>query len=541
MVNVAPKGRAQMGVCPNLSGPVSAVHAAGGQAGWTAVLRRVDLSLPLILYLLLRAPSWFEPHWYTDEAGYATTAWLSTHGSTLYLTVWNNKPPLLFWIYDVAIWIFGPSEMGLHLFSTLTGLIALVMIWRILRLRYHGLRVAVPLILAALLLGMPLLNGDLALPENFLIAPEAAAMLCLLWALTAQRPRAALLAAAGSGVLFGIACLIQQTSLGPAALAVVMVAAVKGRRGLPQLAALVLGLAVVVGAGIAPYLFWAGAHNVYYYLVKSYEQYTTNSLPLTPLMLAPRAAAGLLLVAGIFWRRHHDPFRLVALAWLGVELLVFALPNRPYAHFLLPAVAPACLLVAGVRLPHPSRWPGRRMVGAALPASLIISLGLWVLLILSNPSTAYTLGLTNHYYQDFMKLRLGSISTAQYYGIFGTGQVAEAEAIAVVKTHHLQGQTALVWASDAWPYLLGSLQPVVPTPAIYQDQVWLGDSGLERLVVSSSPQVVYLSHPSSELPSWIGPYLEGRYREVESGAGGSSLWVRGGTTSQIQDAHLAPG
>lgn len=179
-------------------GTTLARHVSSWLGRWGGFLSRADLVLPLLLYLALRLPSWFEPHWYSDEAGYATTAWLSTHGSTLYLTVWNNKPPLLFWIYGVALWLFGRSEFGLHLLSTATGLAALAALWRLLRIRYRGVRMFLPMALTPVLLGMPLLNGDLALPENSLIAPAAAAMLCLLWALTSERSRPALLAAVGS-------------------------------------------------------------------------------------------------------------------------------------------------------------------------------------------------------------------------------------------------------------------------------------------------------------------------------------------------------
>src|SRR6202035_4198071 len=39
--------------------------------------RNLYLILPVGLYLLLRIPSLIEPHWYQDEAGYASTVWLT--------------------------------------------------------------------------------------------------------------------------------------------------------------------------------------------------------------------------------------------------------------------------------------------------------------------------------------------------------------------------------------------------------------------------------------------------------------------------------
>lgn len=80
----------------SVSGPRASDQALGTASDRPGRLRwRLpwSLTVPVVLLLLLRLPSLFEPHWYTDEAGYANTAWLMMHGKVLYLSVWNNKPP----------------------------------------------------------------------------------------------------------------------------------------------------------------------------------------------------------------------------------------------------------------------------------------------------------------------------------------------------------------------------------------------------------------------------------------------------------------
>ena len=64
--------------------------------------RSLHIILPIALYVLLRIPSLIEPQWYQDEAGYASTVWLAHLGYGLYVDAWNNKPPLLFGIYDLS-------------------------------------------------------------------------------------------------------------------------------------------------------------------------------------------------------------------------------------------------------------------------------------------------------------------------------------------------------------------------------------------------------------------------------------------------------
>src|ERR1700733_16097025 len=135
------------------------------------VKRNLPVILPIALYLLLRLPSLIEPQWYQDEAGYASTAWLTHLGYGLYVDAWNNKPPLLFGIYGLSQLVFGASEAGIHVLSILSGLAAIVAaVWgmsRVFSVRaalWGGLAIAV-------IIGSPMLDGNLALPESLLIGP----------------------------------------------------------------------------------------------------------------------------------------------------------------------------------------------------------------------------------------------------------------------------------------------------------------------------------------------------------------------------------
>ncbi|MGH7641127.1 MAG: glycosyltransferase family 39 protein, partial [Candidatus Dormibacteria bacterium] len=320
----------------------------------------LSLLLPLLLFLLLRLPSFFEPHWYTDEAGYANTAYLMAHGKVLYLTVLNNKPPLLFWIYQVDLSLFGTGEAGLHLFSFVTGALALGAVWKLLRDGWPGPGVWVGTLAAALLLGTPLLLGDLTLPENLLIAPEAWGVVMVVGALRAQDQRGRLLAAAAAGALLALACLIQQTALGAAVVLVLLLAVLPGRRPLIAAGLMALTGIVVVGIGLTPALLASGPHQVAYYLFFTFGNYTSSSLPLTALSLLPRAAAGVLLLLGAVAARRARPELLVVWAWLAVDLLVYLLPNRAYIFHLLPAAVPAAVVV-GAMLPTRRLLPRRQL------------------------------------------------------------------------------------------------------------------------------------------------------------------------------------
>ena len=84
---------------------------AGGGSGarywWT-------LLLGAVLFTLLRVPTFFEPHWYTDEAGYADDRRgdAPRQGCST-AQVWTNKPPLQLWTVALLVKAGRSRGMGL--------------------------------------------------------------------------------------------------------------------------------------------------------------------------------------------------------------------------------------------------------------------------------------------------------------------------------------------------------------------------------------------------------------------------------------------
>lgn len=507
-----------------------------GSRRWVGWLGSRWLGIALALYVLLRVPSWFEPHWYTDEAGYANTAFLSTHGKILYLTVWNNKPPLLFWIYDLALSWFGPSELGLHLLSTLAGVLVLVALYLILRENWEGRGAAVTLPLAAVLLGLPLLGGDLALPENFFIAPEAFAMLLVLRAVRTEPGRGRLVAEIGAGVLFGLGCLIQQTVLGPFVAAAVFVWLVSGGRRLRGALVMAGAGILVVAAGIAPYLFWAGPSHVFFFLVKSFQGYTARTLPLSPTDLLPRALAGLLLVGGLAAARRLDRRTVLVWLWLGVDLLVYVLPNRPYPDHLLPAAVPFALAVGTLEPAVLRVWRWRPGL-MPLVGGVALSGALWVGLMGANLGAGdfYTVGRSALYYQMFVGRMTGVVDLQTYRAFYDSRVSTEAQAANWIRQHGLQRATAVAWSADSWVYLLAPVREVLPAPPIYKDFDWLGQARLLRDTLQRRPELILLTDGSLTNYGPVQSLLARYYVKVQQDSRGS-LWLLRSDATQVVGA-----
>ncbi|HVC40020.1 MAG TPA: glycosyltransferase family 39 protein [Candidatus Dormibacteraeota bacterium] len=486
-----------------------------------------SLAVAVLLLLLLRLPSLFEPHWYTDEAGYANTAWQMMHGKVLYLSVWNNKPPLLFWIYQLALVGFGPSEFGLHLLSAAAEAATLAAIWRLQRLAWPGRGQWVGMLAGAVLLGLPLLLGDLALPENFLIAPEAWGLVLVLEASRRNPGRDQYLLAVGAGVLAAGASLVQQTALGGAVLGVVLLAILPGRRGWAAAGLMAATGAVVVGLVLAPSIVAAGWHNVFFFVVSSYGGYTARTLPFNLLSVAPRVAAGALLAGGLVLARRRAPALVLIWGWLAVELFIYMLPNRAYPFHLLPAAVPLAVLLGGVKRP---RWAAGKSLAAwsivPLVGSALLSGGIWFGMFASSAAqgSLYTVARSEAYYQTFLGRVTGALSVVQYDDFFDRRVIAEAAASHWLQTHHLAGSTAVVWSADSWAYLLTPLKPVLPAPPIYKDFDWLGGSQLLASTTRLRPRVIVVTNDALGSFGPLQGLLDARYRKVEVTADGA-VWT----------------
>lgn len=143
--------------------------------------------LIIALFIFLRVPSFFEGFWYPDEGFYAAQAEAILRGKELYIGAWDHKPPMMVWIYTFA-GIFGWDwgYVFVKLMNISAGVFSVLVFERLMR--RVGIKVKLKnfiLIIFAIVLGTPLLEGNLANSEVFYI-PATLSILYL--SLYGQRP-----------------------------------------------------------------------------------------------------------------------------------------------------------------------------------------------------------------------------------------------------------------------------------------------------------------------------------------------------------------
>jgi hypothetical protein len=489
--------------------------------------RNLHIILPVALYVLLRIPSLIEPHWYQDEAGYASTAWLTHLGYGLYVNAWNNKPPLLIGIYALSGALFGTSEAGLHALTMLSGLVAIVAaVWGMSRLLTRRAALWGGLVIAAII-GSPMLDGNLALPESLLIGPVTVAMvwfLCSCAGPGARRPRAITLASIG--VLLACGFLIQQTALADCA-SIVLWCLV--RRNWRTMLIVAGTFALTVAAVIVPFVMSAGAHNVWFALVSSYVDYLNDALgDRLPAYLVRIGVVLGMVAAAWFYRTAADGRLELARIWATALLFTAVAAGYSYEHFLLPVVIPLVLLVTSLVSRHHDRLSQRlsrpRVLLAGAVFAAIASTG-WSLFMAGYRSTVWSVG----YYANAAGYVSGAVSELDYDTYFGALNYGEHEAEAWISSHNLVGVTAMLWTNLAWPLVDDELLPPTRSGPLYVTlALEKGTAGILSRMRATPPELILVTplgiENLSDIRAFIGDH---DYRQVMD-TDGIELYLRSG-------------
>lgn len=160
------------------------------------------LTSSLFFFFLLRLPSLFEPYWYGDEGIYQTIGLALSRGAVLYRDIWDNKPPGLYYLYS----IFAGDQFLLKLLSLIFGIVAVIAFFFLAKKIFlKPLAYRTSTLLFAFLFGIPLLEGNIANAENFMIPIEIISAFLIFKFIKEKNNKLLML----SGILLGISFLLK--------------------------------------------------------------------------------------------------------------------------------------------------------------------------------------------------------------------------------------------------------------------------------------------------------------------------------------------
>jgi 4-amino-4-deoxy-L-arabinose transferase-like glycosyltransferase len=437
------------------------------------------------LFVLCRIPSFYEPHWYTDEAGYATVARMVSQGLDLYSQAWTNKPPLQIWTVALSLKLFGLSEAGLHLLTFISGLAALLAVAWVAGRLLDPLRAGLATSAFALAIGLPWFEAEVAVPESLLLGLATWAGALVVMGLAAPRHSRWWRWgwAPAAGILVGAAGAYQQTELADA-LALTLVLILSPRVSWRQLSLYLAAVLAVTAAWLLPSVVIAGASTVRFSLAGFYVDYAAASSPGVLGDALCVAAAIAVLAGAVGSRRSPSPIWAIWV-WAAADLGVAAIAHRPYPHFLTPALAPSILALASVPVP-PWRLPPRivPLVG-----------GVVLVALLAGVSGVNQKAVFNYGVWYWKAVSSGQLPRSEWLAGLDDRVTADQEVAEWLRAQGLEGTCAVVWSSDAWPYLLAGIPVQLPTAPIYNDVVLSGgsDQAVTDQVSALHPTVIVVA------------------------------------------------
>lgn len=314
-----------------------------------------------------------------DDELFAYFGWLISHGGTLYLDMWDNKPPGIFWVNALGMWLGNGDLLGVALVTLAAVLILHVLFFMAAAGFVPRGAAALGTCLASLYLCHSFFAGATNRTETYVMLFELAAIAVYLRALARPRGWKWLLV----GVFCGTALVFKQigfAALGATILHQIVLATTRRstwRASGERIATIATG-ALLVGAAVSLALLARGSlkqaafaiygFNRAYFAVSdstllfNYANYLTlerHALPILTLPLLLAAAA--MIHAPLAWkfpqyrlaaapgRENSDkptcPFPLwLFVFWMLIAMYGAMLGPHGWRHYWLPVLPPLLLL-----------------------------------------------------------------------------------------------------------------------------------------------------------------------------------------------------
>ena len=459
----------------------------------------------------LRIPSFFEPFTYGDEMIYLTLGNAVRQGLTLYKDVHDNKPPLLYLLAAVAGNVFW-----FKVILAFASIIAIILFYKLAMAIFEKEKKAMVATVAfSILTTLPLLEGNIANAENFMIGFTIAALLILF---TKKHNFKNLFLAGG---LFSLAALFKI----PAAFEVPVVIAfwllISPGKDYPAIAKktlfMALGFAVPILITFVWFYFKGALPD---YVKAAFLQnvgYLSSFRPgdiQKPFLdrNAPLLTRGAVVLFGLalLWLKRKTLSKefMFASVWIMFALFAVTLSERPYPHYLLQAVPAAALLIAIL------------VKGRTLDQVLtIIPLGLLLAVPVYYKFYYYP---TFSYYSRFIQLATGKMTKNGYLATFGGNTISNYEISDFIVRSTAPGDRIFVWGDSPPIYALTRRVPSFKYVAAYHIFDFSSKTELLKNLAEVRPIFIVILNSSPSFTEII-PFLNANYMLI-SGGDGSQIW-----------------
>ena len=389
----------------------------------TWISRHEALIFLIILSVVLRLPSLFEPYWYGDEGIYLTLGMALKKGLVWYRDIHDNKPPLLYLLAAVAGTVFWFRLLLMVWFGA-----TVAVFHRLMQRLLPKAPAAWNLATIIMIVLTTLFEGNIANAEIFIVLPVVLGMGLALQ----PRPRWWLI-----GLLFSAGFLFKA----PAAfdfLALMLWLLFWKKTKFKNLLILSLGFSLPIILSIAYYTY-QGAFTPY---VRSALMQNIGYLHSWG-----GGQSDLLIRFGVAMLASLVVFRSLPLIWFIWAMFGALLSARPYPHYLIQPAVPLAILL--VRLFTRGE---KQLKVLTLSIFLIAGVAAWQIHFWQYPHLDY--------YQNFIKYLAGTKSLEDYRAWFDERANQTYRLAGYIRQTTVPGEPIYIWGDEPYIYALANRLPV---------------------------------------------------------------------------------
>lgn len=461
------------------------------------------------VFFLFRLPSLFEPNWYGDEGVYQVLGDAIRSGRLLYRDIWDNKPPLLYTLYA----ILGSDQFAVRLASLIFGVISIFLFYKICKKIFEKPKPSLVITtFFTVLLALPVLEGNIANAENFMLVPTLLSALMILKIKNGDTKKIQnknLLVIFISGLALGISFLFKIVALFDFAAFLVFMALFSDRKVLEHIMngkytfEVKKILSFILGFSILPLLtagffILKGAFSEFitatFFSNIGYVGYGNKFIVPQGLLIIKLALLGSL-IAFLYSKRNSVNLNIIfVLIWFSFSLFNAFFSQRPYTHYLLVLLSSISLLI-GLCF-YENKWR----------AANLLLLIIFSLLIFKN-FTFY--GKVIYYYQNYISFVTNRETVMQYQRFFDRETPVDYELAAFIKTNTKQNESIFTWGNNAQLYkLTNNLPPGRYTVAYHITGSKNGVEETTKALANKKPKIIVIMPGINFFPFSLSNYYQ---------------------------------
>ncbi len=435
------------------------------------------------LFFILRFPSLFEPLWYGDEGIYQVIGTSLNHGKLLYSQIFDNKPPLLYWLYSV----FHSDQFTIRLVSLIFGAISIGIFFLLskklfINKKNNNIPYLTTLIFAVLF-GLPTLEGNIANAENFMLLP----IIISAFLITTQKKLFI------AGLLLGVAFLFKIVAIFDFSAFIIFcfILNIDSLKKEIRLSSIIIGFFLPIFLVSLNFLF----NGTFIDFIKaafianiSYVSYG-NKIGALPFLLFIKLIllGGCILFLFTKRKKNHITVNFISI-WFAFSLFNAYFSQRPYIHYLL-VLIPSLSLMAGAVLFD-------RKYQKVIALIFLISLSV---VIRGFGFSRFDKGIG--YYQNFISYVMGQRTMTSYQAFFDQDTPSDYEIARFIKPKLNKNDTIFVWGNNPQLYqLVGVVAPTKYVVAYHISNYKDGPATTKQGLDQTKPKFIVIMASNNSIP-----------------------------------------